>query len=82
VRRSRERGGITSAELLAWESAQRKVCHWCGAKCASYEIDHRQPLARGGKHEARNLVSSCRPCNRRKGARDPIEFAQSSGKLL
>lgn len=81
-RRAREGGGMTAAELRQWEAAQKKVCHWCGVRCDDHEIDHRVPLAKGGKHERRNLVISCRPCNRRKGARDPVEFAQSMGKLV
>lgn len=81
-RRARTQGGITGAELREWETAQPKSCHWCGVKCPSYEIDHRIPLSKGGKHERRNLVISCRTCNRKKGARCPVEFAQSLGKLL
>lgn len=76
-------GGLTGKALLAWESAQPKVCHWCGKKCAAdYEVDHREPLARGGRHDLRNLVIACAPCNRRKSARCPVEFAQSMGRLV
>lgn len=82
-RRARKRGGMTGPELRHWEMRQRKVCHWCGVKCAKhYSIDHVQPLSKGGKHEASNLVIACPPCNSRKCARDPIEFAQSLGRLL
>jgi 5-methylcytosine-specific restriction endonuclease McrA len=38
-------------------------------------------LARGGKHEIANLVVACPTCNRKKGARQPDEFAQSIGKV-
>lgn len=82
-RRARKRGGMTGPELRQWERAQRKVCHWCGVKCpTAYSIDHVQPLSKGGKHEASNLVIACRPCNSRKHDRDPFEFAQSLGRLL
>lgn len=81
-RRARLKGGMTASEFRHWEASQAKVCHWCCVKCAEYEIDHRIPLSKGGKHERRNLVISCRPCNRSKGARCPIEFAQSKGKLV
>jgi hypothetical protein len=51
-RRAIERAGMSGRELLEWKSAQPKVCHWCGAKCArGYVVDHVQPLAKGGKHE-------------------------------
>jgi 5-methylcytosine-specific restriction endonuclease McrA len=72
-----------AAELLAWEAGQPKVCHWCGIRCnKKWHVDHRFPLAKGGAHEKRNLVIACPGCNVRKGARDPVEFAQTLGKLL
>lgn len=82
-RRATEREGMSSGELQTWKRAQLKVCHWCDKACArSYVVDHVKPLAKGGEHRAHNLVISCRPCNARKSARDPIEFAQSIGRLL
>jgi 5-methylcytosine-specific restriction endonuclease McrA len=82
-RRSKEEGGISSADLLAWKRAQPKVCHWCGKNCAKgFTVDHYTPLAKGGKHEASNLVIACRPCNSKKNAKDPLEFAASVGRLF
>ena len=78
-RRARTQGGIKASELRAWEAEQPKVCHWCGAECSDYHIDHRVPLSRGGEHIHDNLVIACPPCNRSKGARCPIEFARSRG---
>jgi 5-methylcytosine-specific restriction endonuclease McrA len=74
-RRAQEEGGISSADLMAWKRAQPKVCYWCGKKCArNFTVDHYQPLAKGGKHEASNLVIACRPCNVKKNAKDPEQF--------
>lgn len=82
-RRAVERVGMTGGELAEWKRKQAKVCHWCGIKVLhGFVVDHIQPLAKGGKHEARNLAISCRSCNASKAARDPIAFAQSRGKLL
>lgn len=82
-RRSAEKAGATGPETRAWFKAQKKACHWCGINCsADPVIDHIAPIAKGGKHELRNLAISCRSCNARKGARDPIEWAQMIGKLL
>lgn len=68
-------------DLRDWKAAQAKTCHWCGVDCPhGYVVDHVQPLAKGGKHEADNLVISCRPCNARKAARDPEEFARTVGR--
>jgi len=82
-RRANEDGGISSGDLLHWKRAQRKVCYWCGCKCdKGYHVDHYQPLSKGGKHEAANLVIACKACNLNKGAKDPLEFAAKFGRLF
>lgn len=82
-RRQQKKGGMTGGETKAWFDAQKKVCHWCGANCADLPtIDHVAPLSKGGEHVVRNLVIACKPCNSRKHAKDPIEWAQMNGKLL
>lgn len=82
-RRSRQEGGMSSAELSAWMKAQGKKCYWCGTRCAkSFHIDHYVPLVRGGAHVAENLVIACPACNMSKNARDPYEFAQHVGRLF
>jgi 5-methylcytosine-specific restriction endonuclease McrA len=81
-RRSLERDGIGGRELAQWRSLQRDVCYWCGDEQADiYTIDHFYPLARGGAHQIDNLVISCKPCNLRKNAKDPYEFAKEIGRL-
>lgn len=82
-RRAQERGGDSTAAIHAWEQAAPKVCHWCNKKCQDeYHVDHYQPLARGGLHIIANLVIACPPCNFRKNAKDPFEFAASMGRLF
>lgn len=82
-RRSVERTGMTGREMAEWVSAQKKVCYWCGSRCpTNFHVDHYHPLAKGGKHEASNLVIACRSCNSRKQARDPLDFAREVGRLL
>lgn len=54
-------------------------CHLCGIRTPKRlrgttddrapEIDHVQPLARGGKHTYENVAVACRLCNRTKGAK-------------
>lgn len=83
LRRGYKKGGITAPEMRAWWNAQKKVCHWCGERCPNdAEADHITALSRGGAHVIRNLCVACSNCNRRKAARDPIEWAQMIGKLL
>lgn len=82
-RRAVVRSGVSSQQLVVWCRKQPKVCYWCGVKCSqSYHVDHYIPLARGGCHELSNLVIACGPCNRRKNAKDPLDFAREVGRLL
>lgn len=37
-------------------------------------MDHRVPLARGGRHEIQNVVPACKTCNSRKHTRTEAEF--------
>lgn len=60
-------------------------CYWCSKiitkkndKC----YDHYYPLSRGGDNLIENIVISCRKCNAKKHAKDPIKFANEMGRLL
>lgn len=44
------------------------ACVQCGCK-RNLELDHIQPISRGGTDDRWNLQTLCRPCNRRKGAK-------------
>lgn len=46
-------------------------CQYCGVSVAwgDYECDHVQPVSKGGSDDLTNLVASCEPCNRSKGAK-------------
>lgn len=43
-------------------------------------VDHFVPQVHGGPDHIDNYVPSCRPCNSRKAARDPIVFVRSLAK--
>lgn len=45
-----------------------QYCHWTGA-LTNLTLDHLIPLARGGKTSWDNIVTACKACNLRKGAR-------------
>lgn len=86
-RRAREAsatGSHTAADLQALYARQRGKCAICKGSFAKLgsELDHITPLARGGSNDPANLQYLCRPCNRAKHAKDPIEFAQERGLLL
>ena len=53
----------------------RHVCCYCGVKKKPREVncDHVLPRVQGGKTTWTNIVTSCYPCNRKKGARTPAQ---------
>lgn len=61
---------------------QRWKCVVCKQKLVKYEVDHIYPLSLGGGNESSNLQLLCVRCNRRKSAKNPIDFMQSMGYLL
>lgn len=46
-------------------------CQYCGRKCTHSELsyDHVVPRAAGGRTTWDNIVTCCKPCNKRKGSR-------------
>jgi len=54
-------------------------CQYCGAHppAVVLECDHIRPVADGGLNDIDNLVTSCEPCNRGKGARLLTSVPQS-----
>lgn len=45
------------------------TCQYCGEKDSKLECDHILPVSKGGQTELDNLTTSCRSCNRSKGAK-------------
>lgn len=62
---------------------KKEICNWQTGVCGicsklidgEYDIDHKIPLSRGGKHEVANLQLAHRSCNRRKHNKLPDELA-------
>lgn len=48
-------------------------CQYCGVRLPAGELtfDHVIPRSAGGRTEWDNIVTACRPCNAKKGARTP-----------
>lgn len=63
---------ITISKTLRFELFKRDsfTCQYCGRSAPEVvlEIDHIEPLSKGGTNSAFNLITSCYDCNR--GKRD------------
>lgn len=76
-------GSHTTNEIKALFTKQRGKCVHCHKSLRNgYHVDHIVPLAGGGTNWITNIQLLCGPCNVRKGATDPIEFARRNGRLL
>ena len=76
-------GSFTQKDVDTIIKSQKYLCIVCHCKLATtYEVDHIVPLSAGGTNLKTNLQVLCKPCNRSKGAKDPIAFMQARGFLL
>jgi len=89
-RNLRERGSHTQEDIDRLYASQCGVCTGCGLQLENsrdrrvknhYEVDHVMPVALGGSNTADNLQLLCCPCNRRKHAMHPDEWAARIQKL-
>ena len=69
VPRDQRRRRITRRAVFARDSW---TCQYCGTG-SHLTVDHVIPRSRGGPSDWENIVTSCAPCNRRKGNRTPVE---------
>lgn len=90
ARRSREKGATGSHTLtdVMWIFySQRGLCANCNSNLEKigrnkFHVDHVTPLARGGSNDKYNLQCLCPPCNLKKSAKDPVDWAQENGRLI
>lgn len=63
---------------------QKRKCAYCRMKLlgSDYHVDHIRAVSKGGDNSRRNIQIACGDCNRRKAARDSLDFARSLGMLL
>ena len=70
VRRPHPKRKLTKFEVF---NRDQYACQYCGLQMKELTLDHVIPRQWGGEHSWENVVTSCIPCNRRKGGRTPNE---------
>ena len=71
ARRERERQKMTLRlrhDILKRDHYRCQICGRSAQDGVTLEVDHKKPIAKGGKTEPDNLWTLCRDCNRGKGA--------------
>lgn len=77
-------GKYTLNEIDNLAARQKYKCANCGKSIKrKHEVDHIVPLKLpGATNDIRNIQLLCVTCNRKKSAKDPIEWAREQGRLL
>ena len=84
ARKQKAGGTFTADQIRELFARQKGKCANCRCKITMETMhrDHKIPVALGGPNDIRNIQLLCIPCNRRKYAKDPIDFARENGRLL
>jgi len=84
-RRAKQKAGgsHTAKQIRDLLQQQRFCCAACRVSIRhGYHADHIMPLSRGGTNDIRNIQLLCQPCNQRKFAKHPLDWAREQGRLL
>jgi hypothetical protein len=76
-RRAEKIGRIPRGTVKRLMEHQGGSCTYCGTKLPPYHLDHKLPVARGGRNDPGNLHLTCPRCNLRKSAMSHEEFLVS-----
>ena len=55
------------------------TCGYCGTRGGDLECDHKTPVSLGGSSDDENLITACKPCNRKKGSLPFSAWIESMG---
>jgi hypothetical protein len=82
-RRAGIKGRVSPDLLTKLLALQRGKCACCGELLGSkFHMDHIMPLAKGGTNTDDNMQLLRAQCNLQKGAKHPVDFMQTRGRLL
>lgn len=83
ARKAGSSGNYTTVDIKVILKLQRGRCAYCRTRVGrAFHVDHIVPLFRGGSNDRTNIQICCSKCNSGKSARDPIEYARTTGRLL
>lgn len=76
-------GRFTKEDVAQRLKAQGGRCAYCKTCIKhAFEIDHVQPITKGGSNWPHNIQLTCPSCNSRKGNKEPERFARELGLLI
>jgi len=82
-RRAREigaEGSFTGQDIINLYNEQNGRCGYCGITLYDeFDIEHMNPIARGGSNWPENLILACSPCNASKHAKTHDEWKAVRG---
>jgi hypothetical protein len=81
----RRRGQVADLTLEQWQAALSyfdNKCAYCGVELTKADRDHFIPAKHGGGLTVRNVVPACPTCNRRKNAKNPLDWLVTQARGL
>ena len=77
---NKERQKARALKRSNWWKNKSQICYYCGNQIDKQDLtmDHKVPIARGGRSSKSNIVASCKKCNTLKKASTPAELIINS----
>lgn len=70
----RDTGNVTGEWWIGQKAYFGGRCAYCLGEFSSLEMEHMQPVSRGGMHDKDNIVPACRSCNAHKSSKTLLEL--------
>lgn len=77
LRKTKACGSATAQQVTARLEIVDGHCVYCGRSVDRLEIDHLEPLSKGGNGNIENLIPCCRWCNASKSNKDLVDWLYS-----